>query len=745
MPSTQGLLPGFEETAHSDSGKGPSGSGDEMPDYAGKRNATLEDFVNIEHESRYVIVVLGRKQEVMQRVANQLQHLAGNGHLAEAIQGYKAPTKVLVAADIVHALQLWQGHGYHQVSTIFVHPDEESGEPLLSIHNFKDHYGVTAINRERVLTEAGAVDEAAVAKQLTTSLEHHLSVIGQVRKSHGSTEDVQPSGLLTPEGVKKYDRELEQIISARAPPAIRDAWADRRAEEVINTKRVQRAPQAQRQMPSSVPTADEALKAVNAITQARFVPIREADYGRTTGPDDSRRASPELGRHLETILACAAQSQPAGMTHLTHHATRGIIGLFAPGMPASDPETNFRFVKPYKSEAEVEALFRDYKRLRDRGLVVLHEPLAYHRLGETGEFAVVSSSALLAISAKVAEQTRLLGAQLKQPSIEEGYLDALMKVDLEFLIRYKRIAEMPITEADMVLALHKYTATERTSVQDLQLATGTSLSELEERAFLSSLGIFDDLSLWNPQLFGPIMDNKTYNNGHRMGTIEPTPELVKAVLFEGALRSDGSLDGAAGQSALERNMKRTFSILEYAARMGVVWEDYFHTENSPDLNIPPQKKPGHLLSFMHMLMPDATEQDSKGIWPAYFAMEFFKTLRKMQRTVHYAITTARTEEDSIERASIHKTYMKEYQAYRAWLMQTAFAATTMLTDHVGDSFAKQLTVLGQLYAERSPHFPNHPETLPQIPRALCGAYLALQRLIEEPPKPRLLRSLDIVR
>ena len=102
---------------------GTPSNGNETGD--AKIEETLEALMEAEHQSKYFIVMLGRRPEVMQRVANQMQHVIDSGQLATELPSNKGNTKVLVAADAVHALQLWQEHGYHQVPTIFVHPQDE--------------------------------------------------------------------------------------------------------------------------------------------------------------------------------------------------------------------------------------------------------------------------------------------------------------------------------------------------------------------------------------------------------------------------------------------------------------------------------------------------------------------------------------------------------------------------------------------------------------------------------------------
>lgn len=701
-----------------------------------ERVAVLEMLLEQVQSQKYILVMLGRHQEDMARLAGYIQGSVSS-RLREDMSQYRN-TRVLLAADPVHTLQLLSEHGFFPVSAIFTHPEDT--DMLPGILNSLHHHNwispiVTSSPLDSLITARGTVNGESVTAAVNDAMAYHLigiNTLGQYPPLHGKLH----GRVLSTEGIEEYNRDLDMIIS-QTSLSFSAEWAGRREEGGINPKRVARTRKHKSHQESVTP--EEVKIALEKLTSTEFLPVTYGDYTGYTGVyvPDRRRANPELGRAIEVILTSAFAPTNPEITYFSQYATTGIMGLF-PSDVQANPDTSFIFVKPYKSFQEVQAAFRKFLFLKERGINLLHEPVAYHYFEDSGVYGVVSRSPLLTITPKVAEQVRRLGK-----SYYDAYLDALIGANIELLVRYKS-AETPdeirggyfrsIGEVQRALVLHKYKATLQTAVTDLEQATGTALSDMERRLFLESLGNFDDLSLWPFWLFSGIMDNKTQNHGNKLGGLEPTPELVLKYLFGGA-NPDINI--------LIKNMHATFGISDYADRVGIVFEDYFHTINSPDLKIEPFSKPRHYERFLRELMPERfqTDADLAYMWPAYFTMEFYKALRKMQRTVHYMIRNLALGGNS-NRNQQHRLYMGEYQAYASWLAQSAFAATIFTSQHMDEPFEKQLEALRQLYTERNPQFPSATQTLPTISRNFYSSYVALQRLVESLPNRGILRRLE---
>ncbi len=702
-----------------------------------ERVAVLEMLVEQLQSQKYILVMLGRHQDDMARLAGYIQHSVSS-RLRENMSQYRN-TRVLLAADPVHTLQLLSEHGFFPVSAIFAHPGDRDMLPV--ILNSLHHHDwispiVPSLPLDSLITARGNANEESVTVAVNDAMAYHLigiNTLGEYPPLHGKLHD----GVLSTEGIGEYNRDLDGIIS-QTSLSFSAEWTGRREEGGINPKRVARTRKRKSRQESVTP--EEVKIALEKLTSTEFLPVTYEDYTGYTGVyvPDRRRANPELGRAIEVILTSAFAPTNPEITYFSQYATRGIMGLF-PSDVQANPDASFIFVKPYKSFQEVQDAFKKFLFLKERGINLLHEPVAYHYFEDSGVYGVVSRSPLLAITPKVAEQVRRLGK-----SYYDAYLDALIGANIELLVRYKS-AETPdeirgghfrsIGEVQRALVLHKYKATLQTAVTDLEQATGTALSDMERRLFLESLGNFDDLSLWPSRLFSGIMDNKTQNHGNKMGALKPTPELVKKVLFENSPMP--TLETAV------KNMNTTFGIADYADRVGIVFEDYFHTVNSPDLQIKPADKPRLYENFLRKLMPERfqTDADLAYMWPTYFTMEFYKTLRKMQRTVHYMIRNLALGGNS-NRNEQHRLYMGEYQAYASWLAQSAFAATILTSQHMGEPFEKQLEALRQLYTERNPQFPSTTQTLPLISRNFYSSYVALQRLVEALPNRGILRRLE---
>lgn len=689
----------------------------------GQRGGSIDSILEQDSKITYLIVNLGTNPGTMKSVADEMRHSISEGKIKGAtIEN----TVVLEAGGNVHALQLWKEHGYHSVAGIIGdREDDLSNSSLLNSINLIDRYRVTDLSRERVATQT-RVDTELVREELGKILAQHHNVMKQIATDYGGKGELDENGFLMLPALEMYDKELMNVLERPALSTLREDWARRTDEEKVNTKRVVGGKRDQKAQPFSVSNkaAEQAVRKLNA-TQFPLLSMQDLT-ARLAGESDKRRVGPELGNAIEDILASAGTTTaPPGITWFFQHATRGSIGLVREDEHAN-PETKFIFLKPVSGKSEVEAIFNRRK------ISIGHEPLAYHQIGTSDEYVVVSRSPLLAITAEVAPVVRGL-----ETAFFDAYTDALMKTGFGLLAKYHSVEKGKTNEIDRALVLHKYKATELIGVEDLEQVTTVELSPQEKRLFRESLTLYDDQSNWSSLLFGPIMDFKTYNHGNRMGVIKPTKEQVLKYLFNNAKNPDP----ATAESA----MKETFGILEYAGRLGIILEDYFHTVNSPDLNIDPAKRPGYYNLFVQNVMPDATSADLAGMWPAYFASESDKTFRKMQRTVHYMITNILWEGNPKERNDYQKHYLQEYEYYAKWLAQTAYAGTVLTQDYRETPFGEQLRVLSQLYAESNPKLPSHPENLTFIPRAICGKYIAMQRLVESPPIPRLLKTLDVSR
>ena len=97
-----------------------------------KREENLEALLAQAKSTKFIIVALGSRNPAataaMQRAANQISHVIGSGKLLDELQAEYGATKVLVAADYVHALQLLKEHGYHSVVTVFADPGDRAGD-----------------------------------------------------------------------------------------------------------------------------------------------------------------------------------------------------------------------------------------------------------------------------------------------------------------------------------------------------------------------------------------------------------------------------------------------------------------------------------------------------------------------------------------------------------------------------------------------------------------------------------------
>ena len=705
----------------------------------------LEQLVEESQQARYVIVMLGNNQEVMQQVAGEARSFLDSGELQKAVNQayltYLGEVKVLVAADLVQAAQLYKEKGYHRVAGIILHPsDTVDGDHLLRVLNDVDRHRVTDIsqhvrNREKpILTESGALNTEHLYQELVVILEHYANTLKQVKERHSPAE-VNSKGLLTPARVTVYDATLEEVISTRE--GLNEEWNLRKAVEEVNTKRLREAVE-HGQQPRTV-TPRQVREAVQVLREAQLRELSGEDHTREVtkyGPDN-RRMSDDLGEHVDRIFAAATGAMRTDeLTHFYLHATRGAIGLFSADEKASSPDEKFLFLKKYGSAEEVERqfaqyLFNQFDLLKERGIAVMHQPAAYSYSEQDNEFVVLSKAPLLAVTSEVIWKVRELGQRYF-----DLYRNALTEIGFQTLVSYIKAAKKEPDAQQRALIMHRYKATLTVAAADMERATGESLSETERALWLESLGtLFDGQAFWNPAFFGPVMDFKPNNYGNRMGTLNPTKEEVLAALFGNAQRPT--------QAAVTNRMKSTFGILEHEGRPGITLEDYFHHVNSMDLNEDPSKKPQDFQNFITQLWPTASKEELAGIWPAYFTMELYKAQRKMQRTLHYMIANLAHARNREERSENNLAYNADYAHYREIFVQAAYAATVMNWKYAGEPFDEQLVVLGQLYSDKNPQFPPNPKSLPTIARAFYSSYLALQRLINEPPKQTLLRNFEV--
>ncbi|MBI2549929.1 hypothetical protein HYV83_01995 [Candidatus Woesearchaeota archaeon] len=722
-------------------GDGHNGNG--KTDTIDPRTMVLEALLAQAENNRYIVVRLGENQAIMGEVAEGVREALHSERLKSSMPpGYAQNVDVLVAADTVHAIQYLQEKEYHRVSGIIMHPEEvPEGDHLLRVLNGVDTHRVIDLSQKPSIFAGGVVNKEALLEEVIAILRHNYNVLQEVISNYLPKGEVLSSGLLPPARIGQNDITLEGIIETRE--GLKDAWAARKNAESINTKRAIEAKRPRQQVTQVVP--EDIQKAIQALAATDYPALKGQEYAAPVPTDpkdpdflnDTRRLSKELGELVEIISSSVGAGGTPGLTHFYRYATKGIIGLFDENVQAT-PEQKFIWVKPYNTAAEVQALFHQFlfnqfDLQRDRGINVLHEPLAYHYSERLDQYFVISRAPLLAITAEVANQVKKLG-----PDFFDGYLGALMEIGFEQLVKYKGTAQTGFDAKQRTLILHGYKAKAITAKDDLERATGEKLSEAELRLFLESLGtIFDDVSLWDPQLFGPIMDYKPYNNGNRLGVIRPSPELVRAVLFGGRTTQPE-------RESVTRSMRETYGILEHEGRPGITLEDSSHMIDSPELLIEPAKRPHFFVSYITAVMPNATDRELSGVWPAYFGMEEGKTIRKMQRTVHYMITNFRNAPRE-EVGKNFESYLEGYRTYAGWLAQTAYAAVILTSQHLGDKFDQQVKVVSQLYSEREPKLPSSPGALAALPRAFYGTFVALQRLLELEPKAGLLRRLDVLR
>lgn len=732
-----------QELMEEPSFNGGNHNGDGKTDAVDPRMGVLEALLAEAENNKYIVVRLGENQAIMEEVAEGVREALRSERLRSSMPpGYAQNVNVLVAADTVHAIQYLQEKGYHGVAGIIMHPAEvPEGDHLLRVLNGVDTHRVIDLSQKPSIFAGGGINKEALLEEVIAILRHNYNVLQEVISNYLPKGEVLSSGLLPPARIVQNDITLEGIIETRE--GLKDAWAARRMAESISTKRTIEARRPRQQATQVVP--EDIQKAVQVLTSTEYPTLKGQDYAAPilTDPkdpaflNDPRRLSKELGELVESISSSVGAGRTPGITHFYRYATKGIIGLFGENVQAT-PEQKFIWVKPYDTAAEVQALFHQFlfnqfDLQRDRGINVLHEPLAYYYSERLGQYFVISHAPQLAITAEVAHQVKKLGQDFF-----DVYLDALMELGLEQLAKYKGTAQTGFDAKQRTLILHGYKAKAITGKDDLERATGEKLSEAELRLFLDSLGtIFDDVSLWDPRLFGPIMDYKPHNNGHRLGVIKPSSELVRAVLF-------GGRTAQPERELVTRNMRETYGILEHEGRPGITLEDSSHMIDSPELLIEPAKRPHFFVSYITAVMPNATDRELSGVWPAYFGMEEGKTIRKIQRTVHYMITNFRNAPRE-EVGQNFESYLEGYRTYAGWLAQTAFAATILTSQYSGDKFDQQVKVVSQLYSEREPRLPSNPGALAALPRAFYGTFVALQRLLELEPKAGLLRRLDVLR
>ena len=716
--------------------------------------ANIESLLAEADSAKYVVVRLGDNQAAMEEVAQGIREILRSDQLSRSLkeatsllphplpEDYAKRFRVIVAADTVQTIQAVKEMEYHKVAGIVVHPAEiNDGDHLLRILNVVDEHRVIDLSQKKsYLSENGQVNMEALFDEIESILRHHYNVMQEVISHYAPRGEVLESGLLPPAKVRRNDGTLEEIIQTRE--GLKDAWAARRNAESTNTKKIIKAVMPGRQ--TKQVAKEDVQKAAQVLSATDYPALSGENYAAPVSADpddpnalsDPRRLSRELGELVEVILSVMGAERTPGTTYFYRYATKGNIGLFDESLQAT-PEQKFIFVKPYNTAAEVQALFNQFlfnqfDLQKDRGISVLHEPLAYYYSKTLEQFAVISRSPLLAITAEVANRVRELG-----PEFFDVYLDSIMELGLEHLIKYKGTAAS-FDAKQRALILHGYKAKAITAKDDLQIATGTDLTGDELRLFLGSIGtIFDDMSLWNPKLFGPIMDYKPYNNGNRLGVIKPSAQQVREALFDGATTQPD-------KEVVRRTIRETYGILEHERRPAVTLEDSSHMINSPELQIEPAKRVQFFASYLNALMPDASSNELSGVWPAYFGTESMKAIRKMQRTVHYMIMNfINAPRDDIDGNQEH--YTRDYRNYAQWLARTAYAATILTSQHSGDKFEEQLKVLSQLYSERNPRMPSNPKALGDLPRAFYGTFVSLQRLIEADPKPNLLQRLDVLR
>ncbi len=746
----------------------------------------FEKFLGLVAYPKNIVVMLGENPAPMQIIASHIRDVVNpdNYKLDTDLQeGYRG-TKVLVAADAVHALQLVKEYGLRSIAAIVAPPQEREANELSIILDHIDEDGLTEIYRPNLesLQKADAKDaiNARIRDKVNYILRKHKAIIGvynEHKESAGKSDVWNTAPLFNPDS----DKTLHDIMPQMSKE-FQAQWGERERQEFTDTKRTVPKDSSRDLSARTIgeaPTVDcvenikKAADAFKSLEQLTTESLGKEDYHKSVGVANDRRVvREELKGAVETILYCASSEEiPEERKYITRfvqHATAGMIGIFPESTDSrEDVNRSFIFIKPQKTAADVERAFSRYEPLKERGIKALHEPLAYYHSPQSGTFGVISRSPLLAVTAKVAEKVRELG-----PDYYEVYLNALMEVGLDFLMKYKTASHKELNDPERARILHYYKATLETAIPtDLAVATGKvpldkmlsepPLSGPEGRILSYSLWIFDDPSLWQPKIFGPIMDWKEYNHGHLLGTITPTAEWVKERLFEGLTPHDiktnkggqeygehlrDVISVESSRSRFVRNIQDTFALLEYGERDGITAEDSHHQIDSPRLKIPFAERAIYEGKFIRRLMgPDATDADLSSVWMPDFAMGSFKSLRKMQRTIHYMVNNYRFLGDTDEAMANHQAYLEDYRMYANWFKRSTTAAIIHTDKCTGLPFEQQVKALNELYGDEKLRLPSNPGKLRSLSEAFYGWMLAYQRLVEGEPKIDVLKHLEVNR
>jgi len=610
------------------------------PDTTGLSLSEENDVLSKRDLLTRIAVVLGDNPDDDRKIASFLSNQA-------RMLGYEN-VEIVQVADLSHALKFWEGSGYNRVG--FVVPEVSDFKTLSDIVRRADSDGFTKVYSQQSLVTGGMLNE--------NSLTDLFSVIGDHAREQTPDTHTLPSTETLEIALQRTSRELYQ------------RWT---TEKVSLPSKRFRVSHERGAIPYTRISEESLEVAVEKIR--RLLPAPSLSSSPVSVPNDSRNVNGELGDLLRTLVY-----SEGGGTRFKSHATEGIIGLF-PGNKSFEAEEKFFWLKVYKSTEEVDREFRRYDDFMDLGIEMEHEPLVVTQIDKES-YVILSSARILTLTGDIVQTLRRDDHEFAKSFVHQKTIAGIERRV------YNRNAQK----------IDYFNASERAQVMqgyqdkawgawyDIHLAAGADPDPAREQLFRFALELYDYTeSNWPEDGFVSIEDWKPFNDGHPIGTRDPDASQLKEYF------TANSGVGRFSQK-LNRRIKATQRLLEYGNNDGFILEDLTGHVGSFEMGITNTEKPQFFKHFLGRLFNERTPTPERASmwWHSYFAMDFYKSLRKIQRTLQYIVN------DDVENPS----YVSELDHYRSQMVivaQTAYAYFSHPLS-LGIDFQKQLTVVGQLSA-----------------------------------------------